>query len=52
MMFFSFKTFEIGDIEKEINNINPKKATTSNRCPPKSLLKFQPVFCINCFTIQ
>ena len=27
---FSFKTVEIGDIEKEINNINPKKATTSN----------------------
>ena len=26
---FSFKTVEIGDIEKEINNINPKKATTS-----------------------
>ena len=23
---FSFKTAEIGDIEKEINNINPKKA--------------------------
>ena len=27
---FPFKTVEIGDIEKEINNINPKKATTSN----------------------
>ena len=32
---FSFKTVEIGDIEKEINNINPKKATTSNSIPPK-----------------
>ena len=31
---FSFKTVEIGDIEKEINNINPKKATTSNSIPP------------------
>ena len=32
---FSFKTVEIGDIEKEINNINPKKATTINSIPPK-----------------
>ena len=32
---FSFKTVEIGDIEKEINNINPKKSTTSNTIPPK-----------------
>ena len=32
---FSFKTVEIGDIEKEINNINPKKATTSNSIPFK-----------------
>ena len=37
---------EIGDIEKE-NNINPKKATTTNSIPPKfleNLLTFQPVF--------
>ena len=34
-MFFSFRTVEIGDIEKEINNINSKKATTSNSIPPK-----------------
>ena len=40
---FSFKTVEIGDIEKEINNINPKKATTSNRIPPKSLKKSSKV---------
>ena len=32
---FLFKTVEICDIEKEINNINPKKATTSNNIPPK-----------------
>ena len=32
---FPFKTVELGDIEKELNNINPKKATTSNRIPPK-----------------
>ena len=32
---FSFKTVKIGDIEKEINNINPKKATTGNSIPPK-----------------
>ena len=31
---FAFKTVDIGDIEKEINNINPKKATTSNSIPP------------------
>ena len=36
---FSFKTVEIGDIEKEINNINPKKATTSNSIPPKIFKK-------------
>ena len=36
---FSFKTVEIGDIEKEINNINPKKTTTSNSIPPKILKK-------------
>ena len=42
-------------MEKEINNINPKKATTSNNIPPKilkSLLKFQPVFCVNFLTVQ
>ena len=27
---FSFKTAKLGDIEKEINNINPKKETTNN----------------------
>ena len=32
---FSFKIVEIGDIEKEINSINPRKATTSNSIPPK-----------------
>ena len=36
---FSFKTVEIGDIEKEINNINPKKATTSNSISPKIFKK-------------
>ena len=36
---FSFKTVDIGDIEKEINNINPKKATTTNSIPPKILKK-------------
>ena len=41
--FFSFKTVEIGDIEKEIKNINPKKATTSNSIPPKIFKKFSKV---------
>ena len=36
---FSFKTVEISDIEKEINNINPKKATTSNSIPLKIFKK-------------
>ena len=40
---FSFKTVEIGDIEKEINNINPKKATTSNSTPPKFFKKSSKV---------
>ena len=40
---FSFKTVEIGDIEKEINNINPKEATTSNSSPPKILKKSSKV---------
>ena len=34
---FSFQTVETGNIEKEINNINPKKATTSNSIPPNIL---------------
>ena len=34
---FSFKTVEMSDIEKEINNINPKKATSNNSIPPKVL---------------
>ena len=34
---FSFRTAEIGVIEKEIKNINPKEATTSNSIPPKIL---------------
>ena len=34
---FSFKIVEIGDTEKEINNINHKKATTSNGIPSKIL---------------
>ena len=40
---FSFKTVDIGDIEKEINNINPKKAATSNSIPPKILKKSSKV---------
>ena len=31
---FSFKTSEIGDIEKEINTINHKKTTTSKLVIP------------------
>ena len=34
---FSFKAIEIGDIEKEMNNINPKKVAASNSIPPKIL---------------
>lgn len=30
---FSFKTVEVSDIEKKINNINPKKATNTNSIP-------------------
>ena len=40
---FSFKTVDIGDIQKEINNSNPKKATTSNSIPPKVLKKSSKV---------
>ena len=40
---FSFKTVAIGDIEKEINNINSKKATTSNSIPPKNFKKSSKV---------
>ena len=40
---FSFKTVETGDIEKEINNINPKKATTSNSIPPNILKTYAKV---------
>ena len=40
---FSFKTVEIGDIEKEINSINPREATTSNSIPPKILKKSSEV---------
>ena len=40
---FSFKTVEIGDTEKEINNINPKKATISNSIPPKIFKKSSKV---------
>ena len=32
---FSFKTVQMGDIEKEINKISLEKATTSNSIPPK-----------------
>ena len=35
---YSFKRVEIGDIEKEINNIYPNKATTTNSIPPKILV--------------
>ena len=41
-MFFSFKTVDIGDIEKE-NSINLKKATTSNSIPPKIFKKSSEV---------
>ena len=30
---FLFKTVEVSDIEKKINNINPKKATNTNNIP-------------------
>ena len=40
---FSFKTVEIGHIEKEINNINPKKTTTSNSIPPNFFQKSSKV---------
>ena len=33
----------MGDIEKEISNINPKKATTSNSIPPKIFKKSSKV---------
>ena len=38
-MFFSFNTVEIKKelTEKEINNINPKKATVNNSIPPRNL---------------
>ena len=52
---FSFKTVEIGDVEKEINNINPMKVTTSNSIPPKILKKSSKVsasVCINYLTVQ
>ena len=41
--FFLFKTVKMGDIEKEINNINPKKATTNNTILPKNLKKSSKV---------
>ena len=34
---FSFNEVTISDVEKEISNINHKKATTSNSIPPKVL---------------
>ena len=40
---FSFKTVEIGDIKKEINNINSKKTTTNNSIPPKLLKAYSKV---------
>ena len=40
---FSFKTVAIGDIEKKINNIDPKKATTSNNILPKIFKKSSKV---------
>ena len=36
---FSFEAVDISDIEREIRNINPKKATTNNNIPPKILKK-------------
>ena len=42
-VFFSFKTVEIGGIEKEINNINPKKTTNSNSIPSKIFKKSSKV---------
>ena len=40
---FSFKAVEKGDMEKEIDNINPKKATTSNSTPPEIFKKFSKI---------
>ena len=37
------KTVRIGDIEKETKNINPRKATTNNSIPPKTLKKSSKV---------
>ena len=37
MFFHSIKTVKTGDVEREINNINPKKATFSNSIRPKIL---------------
>ena len=37
---FSFKKVEIGGIEKQTSNINPKKGATSNSIPPKVLKKY------------
>ena len=42
-MFSSFKTIETDDIEKEINNINPKKGTTSDSIPLKIFKKSSKV---------
>ena len=53
---FPFKRAVLGVIEREINNVNPKKATSNSNIPLKiflkSLLKFQKVFYINYLTIQ
>ena len=52
---FSFKAAEINDVEKEINNINPKKAITNNSISPKMLknsIRFLQVFYISYSTNQ
>ena len=53
---FSLKRAVLGVIEKEINNVNPKKATSNSNIPLKiflkSLLKFQKLFYINYLAIQ
>ena len=52
---FSLKRVVLGVIEKKINNVNPKKATSNSSTPLKLLksrLQFQKVFYINFLAIQ
>ena len=39
----SFKTVEIGDMEKEINSINPEKTAINDSNPPKIFKKYSEV---------